>query len=116
MTATFKGLTAETEINFVDNKIINIRFGEKAINLEDINVAQEIALFADFDDGSSVDISKYAIWESKNSEVAIVIEGMLISKGEGTAEITAKYGEHNCIVEVSVEKSQNTTSECTIFP
>lgn len=116
MAASFKGLTTETEINFVDNKIINIRFGEEAINLEETNVSQEIELLADFDDGSSLDISKYATWESQNSDVAIACGGMLISKGEGVTKIIAKYGEYNCAIEVSVEKSQNTTSECTIFP
>lgn len=111
MAASFKGLTAETEINFVDNKIINVRFGKNAIKLEEINVIEEIQLLADFDDGSSVDISKYATWESQNPDVAIVSGGMLISKGEGVTKITAKYEEYNCSIEVTVKKSQDYTSE-----
>lgn len=116
ITASFKGLTTETEINFVDNKIINIRFGEKAIKLEDINVSQEIALFADFNDGSSVDISKNATWKSQDPEVAIVNGGMLISKGLGATEIIATYEAFSCAINVSVEKSENYTSECIVFP
>lgn len=105
MAASFKGLTAETEINFVDNKITNIRFVKNAIKLEEINVTEEIQLLADFNDGSSSDISRYATWESQNPDVAIVSGGMLISKGEGVTEIIAEYEEHTCSIEVTVEKS-----------
>jgi hypothetical protein len=107
ITASFKGLTAEKEICFIDSKIVNIRFGEKVFKLDDINVLQEMPLFADFDDGSSIDISKYAEWQSKDPEVAVVIEGMLFSKGIGATEITASYGEFSCSIEVIVEKSEN---------
>ena len=112
----YQGLTTETEINFVDRKINKIRFEKNAIELDDINVIEGIEVLADFDDGSALDFTKYATWESQNSDVAIVIGGMLISRGEGVTKIIARYGEFDCSIEVTVEKSKEYTSECTIFP
>lgn len=55
----------------------------------------QLTAFGIFDDGSQADISKIALWQSSNGDVATVDTNGLVTAGtaSGTAEITASVGD-----------------------
>ncbi len=63
-----------------------------------LDLAEKVTLFADIQD-----LSGKVEWDTSNSAVAKVADGIVEAVGEGTAEITARCGEYSntCTVQVS---------------
>lgn len=59
-------------------------------------------------DGSIEDISRYAIWESSDAEVAIADQGRILAQSKGDAIITVKYSSYLASFPITVEETIDT--------
>ncbi|MDE6621608.1 MAG: hypothetical protein K2K74_14220 [Lachnospiraceae bacterium] len=63
---------------------------EDAVTLEKTGVSELVDAKGILTDGSIEDISRYAIWESSDTEVAVADQGRILAQSKGDAIITVK--------------------------
>lgn len=81
---------------------------ENAVTLEKTGVSEFVDAKGILTDGSIEDISRYAIWESSDTEVAIADQGRILAQSKGDAIITVKYGSYSASFPVTVEETVDT--------
>lgn len=87
----------------IDDKIVF----EQGIFVDAIDNPDDIELFEDERCLiPSYGLNENIVWESKNSEVAIVENGEIIAKNEGKAVITGKYYNHSLLFNVKVKSRE----------
>lgn len=118
-----KWKTDNTSVLLVDENgfvtAINSGFADLQYAIDD-NIVFEQGIFVDaidnpddielFEDERclipSYGLNENIVWESKNSEVAIVENGEIIAKNEGKAVITGKYYNHSLLFNVKVKSRE----------
>lgn len=78
-----------------------------------VGMTLRVRLDAEFDDGTSRDVSNEAAWTTSNAAVASINGPAITAESEGTATITATYGDQTATVAVTVSAAALTGIQVT---
>lgn len=119
-TSTKENISEDVPYSLVHYSTEEIHTGEEPYELTDMYITKDavtlektgVSEFVDakgiLTDGSIEDISRYAIWESSDTEVAIADQGRILAQSKGNAIITVKYGNYSDSFPVTVEETIDT--------
>lgn len=116
LTATFKEITATTDIYIEDNIIDpkKIKLSENQVLIEDITGCVQILAEAELPNGSVKNITDIAVWESGNPDIVTVYEGRICAVREGETTIDVSYKEFHRVIKVKVK--QQDQKETVLHP
>lgn len=90
------------EINTQEYEITSMKVSKDNIVIEYSGESEFIDVIATFPDGSEINISDCADWDSSDNEVAFADRGRVLALNAGSAEITVSFGEFSQKIIVKV--------------
>ena len=94
ISATYSGVTGSIDLSVVDKLpavVVGISLECEYENKIPVNKSIPMTAFANYDDGTKVDVTNEAIWKSSDDTIAMVYQGEVATCGLGTVTITATY-------------------------
>lgn len=79
-----------------------------SVVLEKTGVSEFVDAKGVLEDGSIVDLSKYAYWDSSDVDVVIGDQGRLLAQNAGNTTVTVSYGEYTDSISVTVQNTVDT--------
>jgi uncharacterized protein YjdB len=103
ISAKYGGRTATVKVDVGLVKTLKADVTTVVLGLDE---SKQIVLTAEKADGSSVDVTKEAVWTSKSPTTADVNNGLIRGVGRGKTSVTAEYGGQTVTIAVEVDQIQ----------
>lgn len=79
-----------------------------SVTLEKTGVSEFVDAKGVLEDGSIVDLSKYAYWDSSDVSIVIADQGRILAQNAGSATVQVSYGEYSDSISVTVLNTVDT--------
>jgi len=92
---------AQQPVIQADPAVTSVVYAPESVELSSIGSTRQI-VFVGIKDNGNKDITSLANWSVDRNDVVEVQSGKVLAKGNGTATVTGRYGDHNIAVPVTV--------------
>lgn len=103
ITAAYGGKKVKIQVKVVEKALKQVKANRNSVRLKE-NKTAAITVTAIYDDGTKKEITSKADWQSQNSKIAIVENGVITALAAGRTKITASYGGKTVTINVTVYK------------
>jgi hypothetical protein len=105
ITVSYGDLQAKISVHVSNRDFTGLTTSAEKVTLE-AGRSKQVKATALFSKNSKRDVTKEAIWQSSDPEVAVVESGKIVAKTPGTATITVSFGEQTAMLTVTVTEKK----------